>query len=372
VEESPIVWAVAIRPGRPEYLYIGTLGDGLLRSSDGGEHFVEAIPALRKQLVYALVARRGGSFYAGTAGSGVLRSRDSGRSWTEMNDGLDKRVVKALVSDRKEGTLYVAAQEQFMGGRGGIFKSTEDGEAFREVTPPTFGEHVISLAVDPVNPHVVLAGTEEGTILRTVDGGLSWTERSLEVSIDEASPIQRVMHGRAIFTLVFDSGEPSVIYAGTGGGGVFKSLDGGWSWSDRNRGLTDLRVRALAVDPDRRGTLYAGTGDFGEGGVFRSDDGGLSWEPTALTDRWVLSLAIAPGEPQSLYAGTENGVLRSVDRGDTWSAVIPGNEPRYVLTLMVEPSLPGFVFGGTEGSGIFRIEVGSKSVSPGRPRRQDR
>ena len=71
--------------------------------------------------------------------------------------------------------------------------------------------------------------------------------------------------GGKIYDLAIDPATPGTLYAGTTGGGVFKSTNGGAAWSELNNGLTNTAVQALAIDPATPGTLYAGTGG---GGVF--------------------------------------------------------------------------------------------------------
>src|SRR6516225_7902247 len=80
--------------------------------------------------------------------------------------------------------------------------------------------------------------------------------------------------GPTILALAIDPATPTTLYAGTEGGGAFKSTDGGDSWTAINNGLTNLSVRALAIDPCTPMNIYAGT--FG-GGAFKSTDGGDSW-----------------------------------------------------------------------------------------------
>jgi photosystem II stability/assembly factor-like uncharacterized protein len=87
-------------------------------------------------------------------------------------------------------------------------------------------------------------------------------------------------------------------------GGVFKSTDGGTNWSAANTGLTNKRVRALAIDPTAPNTLYAGT--YG-GGVFKSTDGGTSWSSansglTNLYCFWVLAIEPDQRRPRSTPA----------------------------------------------------------------------
>ncbi len=77
-------------------------------------------------------------------------------------------------------------------------------------------------------------------------------------------------------TLAIDPSNPNTIYAGTIQGGVCKSTNGGDTWIQTGSGLTDLHVRSLAIDPSNPTTIYAGTD---AGGVFKSTNGGDSWNP---------------------------------------------------------------------------------------------
>jgi len=117
--------------------------------------------------------------------------------------------------------------------------------------------------------------------------------------------------------LAIDPRTPTTLYAA--GDGVFKSTDGGNTWSAVNTGLPALFVNALAIDPTTPTTLYAGIGISG-GGVFKSTDGGNTWSAvnTGLTTPYVDTLAIDPRTPTTLYAGTvDGGVFKSTDGGNT-------------------------------------------------------
>jgi len=107
--------------------------------------------------------------------------------------------------------------------------------------------------------------------------------------------------GGMINALAIDPTTPSTLYAGTWGGGVFKSADGGASWSAVNTGLTNTHIRALAIDPATPSTLYAGTYAYG-GGVFKSTNGGTSWSAAnnGLTNTDVFALVIDPQTPSTL------------------------------------------------------------------------
>jgi photosystem II stability/assembly factor-like uncharacterized protein len=107
---------------------------------------------------------------------------------------------------------------------------------------------------------------------------------------------------------------PDIVYAGgvrdREGFGIFKTVDGGRTWRPINAGLTNLHVRALAIDPQIPTTIYLGTeewpGGTRGGGVFKSTDGGNTWGviSTGLTDLTVNALAIDPKAPSTIYAAT--------------------------------------------------------------------
>ncbi len=116
--------------------------------------------------------------------------------------------------------------------------------------------------------------------------------------------------GTHVLALAINPQTPDTLYAGTSGG-VFKSTDGGTSWTARNTGLNySGTVLALAINPQSPETLYAGT----SGGVFKSTDGGMNWTAmnNGLTNHVGLSLAINPQTPEIVYAGTEGGVFKLV------------------------------------------------------------
>ena len=111
-----------------------------------------------------------------------------------------------------------------------------------------------------------------------------------------------------VHALAIDPVTPTTLYAGTDGGGVFKSTDGGGNWSAINTGLTNTYVYALAIDPVTPTTLYAGTYD----GVFKSTDGGENWNAvnTGLANTRVISPGDRPGNANHPLCG--NGWRRRV------------------------------------------------------------
>jgi photosystem II stability/assembly factor-like uncharacterized protein len=173
------------------------------------------------------------------------------------------------------------------------------------------------LAVDPSSSDRVFATLSDLTfpgicaIEKSTDGGASW--RGVY-----SCPIDAF-----VSVVVFDPRDPSIIYAGLEGSSetyVVKSVDGGETWSPSGLGITQ-QVASLVVDPTDSRILYALA--IGAGGVFKSVDAGATWRPSSsgLPDASVRSLALAASQPETLYASTPVGVFRSLDGAATWAQV---------------------------------------------------
>jgi photosystem II stability/assembly factor-like uncharacterized protein len=138
-------------------------------------------------------------------------------------------------------------------------------------------------------------------------------------------------------TLEFDPRNPDVMYAGGVSGGVWKSTDAGASWQPVSDDAVNLNIGALAIDPARPDTIYAGTGELyrasgmpwspmAGSGILRSDDGGHSWSALVATQtddfRYVSDIVLSPHDSRRLYAATNSGVWRSVDGGATFERLL--------------------------------------------------
>jgi photosystem II stability/assembly factor-like uncharacterized protein len=155
-----------------------------------------------------------------------------------------------------------------------------------------------------------------------------------------------------VFSLVQHNG---FLYAGTGGGGCFRSADGGATWTAVNTGLTNLTIFSFV---SKGSLLFCGTVG---GGVHVSSDNGLTWTPTntGLTNLLIFSLVT---DGTTLYAGTVGGgVFRSTDNGATWSASNTGLTNFQVFSLLVHGSR---MYATTNGDGLFISNDGGMTWSP--------
>lgn len=364
--QGQITWALSTTPKHPERVYAGSLGGGVLLSRDGGNHWVSIKDDAPDQVVYSVLAHPTNPkvLYAATAGGGIFMSRDSGRKWSRINTGLENHVVKALVIDpRHPSVLFAATQKQFLTNGGAIFKSVNGGKSWTRVTDQT--RRVFSLAIDPHDTARVYAGTDDGKVLRSVDSGVTWIETAVRpADLQSAtSQAQQAMHPQPVFSLEVDSQQSGTIYAGTDSG-VMKSTNGGVTWFPINTGLSDLRVRSMAADSRKAGTIWVGTGDEEHlGSVFKTVDGGKTWSRTALQDHWILALTVDPRN-ETIYAGTERGVFESHDNGSSWRQLEGAATMGYVLSIALDRFRPEIVYAGTEGKSAFVLtnaEAGHKN-----------
>ncbi|MGZ3457468.1 MAG: WD40/YVTN/BNR-like repeat-containing protein, partial [Archangium sp.] len=137
--------------------------------------------------------------------------------------------------------------------------------------------------------------------------------------------LNRTDAGR-VNAIVADPTHPNVLYVAFSGGGVWKTPDGGSTWTPLTDTLGSLSVGTLAMDPNDNQTLYLGLGDAFDGtgvGLVKSTDGGATWmAPVYLGDSTsITDIQVVPSNSNLLLATTNQGLFRSVDAGATWSAV---------------------------------------------------
>jgi photosystem II stability/assembly factor-like uncharacterized protein len=228
-------------------------------------------------------------------GNGVLRSTDGGASWRVTTGWNVTEVLKVKVDPSNSRRVYAATAY-------GLIASTDRGETWRYRMQGVARRFTSDVCIDRSDPKNLLLATELG-VFRSTSAGERWEPTGLSAT-DTRTIIQHPSH-------------PRVFWAGTEDHGVWRSLDGGRTWSMSNAGLGHLTVYAIAIEQPE-GPLYIGTHG---GGVYRSSDNGATWQQCSrgmdILD--VHTLAVHPGHPGTVFAGTLNGGLyQSTDRGISW------------------------------------------------------
>jgi len=192
---------------------------------------------------------------------------------------------------------------------------------------------VNAVAVDPLIPRTLYAGTDQEGLFKSTDGGETW------VAVNNGLP------GLRIFALAIDSQVSSTLYAVVFGSGIFKSVDGAGSWRAAQNGIppsVTQAIQAVAIDPQIPTTLYVGTnGD----NLFKTTDGGNFWIRSGPVN--AQKLAIGPQDSSTVYAGTDLQLFKSTDGGTSWMTLQTGLRASWVSALTIHPQAPKTVYLGT-------------------------
>jgi photosystem II stability/assembly factor-like uncharacterized protein len=217
---------------------------------------------------------------------------------------------------------------------------------FERVGP--FGGDVRSLLINPLNPDLVYLGTSDGQLFKSLNGGESWT--FLYPGIGRRKFV--------IDTLVHDPVDPGRLFAGawdlqSRGGGLFESQDSGASWSAVALPQSTPAIRDFAISAKNPEAMIAGTLD----GAYVTGDGGKTWRRTTANSggfHHIESVAIHPVDPRVLFVGTWRLAHRSGDSGRSWIRINSGMlYDSDVFSLAIDPRNPGVMFAGA-CSGIYR------------------
>lgn len=359
----PTVYDLAVDASSPSTLYAATIL-GVFKSTNGESWIAISTGLPRTEdisgthtFVFALAVDPStpATIYAGTD-RGVSRTTNAGESWDSFNSGLPIATVESLAIDpAAPATLYA-------GTLLGVFKSIDAGRSWSPVNAglPVFSDksgsatHVNALALDRSTFGTVYAGTSHAGVFKTINGGGTWTA------------VNAGLGALRVESLVMDPSAPTTLYAAVFGGGIFKTTNAGGNWSPVFTGLTTPLVQALAVNPLAPATLYAGT--YGAGGVFKSTDRGNNWKPVngGLTNRAVRALAVDPGTADTLFAGGGGGIFKSIDGADSWVSPSAYFAYQDVTDVLVDPSRPATVFAaavaynswGDESYAVFKSTDG--------------
>jgi len=149
-------------------------------------------------------------------------------------------------------------------------------------------------------------------------------------------------------SLVIHPTNPQRMYVGSCGGGVWRTDDGGYSWTPLDDGMGNLVVCTLAMDPNDPNVIYAGTGEGNFAnpfptpavkgdGVWKTIDGGTTWTQLASTADWFATnhIAIHPNFSHVILAATSDGMHRSLDSGATWSKVLQGQVSQVLFDTQI-------------------------------------
>ncbi len=275
--------------------------------------------------------------------SSVQTASAQGGAWA--TNGPEGAIVNAIAVDPLTPRTVYAGTEG-----AGVFKSIDAGGTWTPANNGLPGLLIYAVAVDPQASTTLYATVSRSGVFKSVDGGDTWTDASAGIPPSIRS---------SVFCLAIDPQTPTTLYAGTNDGGVFKTIDGAGTWS-HSPGVSPLTVASLAIDPQVPDTIYAGT----DLNLWKSMDGGDTWIRTGFDRASVFSLAIDPITSSTIYARIRsfspqpglNGVYKSTDGGATWTFIVPNGR-----ALAIDPETPNTIYASAFDSGVFRSTDGGAS-----------
>jgi photosystem II stability/assembly factor-like uncharacterized protein len=310
-------------------VFLSGFSQGVVRAAAGeeGEWLVQSTLADVDVSCLAEDALRPGVVYAGSREQGIFRSEDGGVEWKAI--GMEGHIVKSLAVSPHDSRVIFAGTKPAL-----IFRSEDGGrnwhelEGFRRIPnrwwwfSPADGRdyraYVMQISVSPTEPDVLIAGVELGAVVRSEDGGETWS-RHLSGTL------------RDCHSLKFHSKDGNWAYeAGGTGGGAAYSQDGGRTWVKAKKGLEKSYGIVCAADGLKPEVWYVAVAPspfnaFGEDPeiyLYRWDGGAgwtrIGWGEHPLKET-PTALAVSGRESGHLYAGLKNGeVWRSPDYGENW------------------------------------------------------
>ncbi|HET9795535.1 MAG TPA: hypothetical protein VFS34_13865 [Thermoanaerobaculia bacterium] len=283
---------VAFDPDSPNIVFAGTWGNGVFRSTDSGNTWTAtSVPAFVLGLLFDRHDPNVAYFVGGNE-VGIMKSTDGGRSWKAMNSGLGP--VEEFQALAQSGSGDVLLTGDF---HGNVYRSTDGGASWHKAVTGLSASSINFLAADPIAAFTFFVATDS-KIFRTTDGGVHWAPSG---SGYPGAPGAILVDPFSSAILL--AGSPSAYF--TRGTGAWRSVNGGISWTSVGGALQNQTVETFAADPAHMGVIYAGT--FG-GGVYRSTDHGATWTPftaAGLVNENVVGLAVSP-HGWALQAGTDS------------------------------------------------------------------
>lgn len=284
------------------------------------------------------------TFYFGSTGGGVWKTNDGGSNWKNISDKYFGGTIGAVaVAPSDETVLYVGEGENSMRGNvaeglGGIWRSDDAGKSWRNLGLKD-GRHIIRIVIHPKDPNTVWVAVmghlfgpnEERGVYKTTDGGKTW-KKTLYIN-----------NQTGCSDLVMEPGNPSVLYAGMwrvirtphsmesggDGSGLYKSIDGGETWTSLSakKGLPKgvWGIVGVAVAPSNTDKIYAII-ENANGGLFMSADGGDSWTLTSNDNNirqraWYYSKVFVDPKNENLVYCPNVEFMRSRDGGKTFQSL---------------------------------------------------
>jgi photosystem II stability/assembly factor-like uncharacterized protein len=362
-------------PGQMHTFYMGTTGGGVWKTTDAGDSwlnvsdgFFEAasmgsidVAPSSPDVVWAGTGSEGIRSNVST-GRGIYRSADGGKTWSFAGLRDAGQIGGVRIHPRDPGTVFVAATGNvFARSRErGVFRTRDNGQTWNKVLFVSDSTGAVDVELQPGNPDVVYAsmwrgerkpwtvisGAREGGIYRSTDGGDSWTKLG--------GGLPTGLFGKS--NIAVTAANPRRVYAlveARPGGGLYRSDDAGDTWtqvSDYAQLITrPFYYTNITADPTNADVVFVGSEGF-----HRSDDGGRTWKTLRTPHGDNHDLWINPRDPQVWIQANDGGANVTLNGGRTWSTQY--NQPTAeIYQVFVDSQFPYRVYGAQQDNSTLIV-----------------
>ncbi|UCC79797.1 MAG: T9SS type A sorting domain-containing protein [Candidatus Zixiibacteriota bacterium] len=328
---------IAIHPYAPDTIY-ATSTEGIFKSSDNGVNWIKLYPPQgidNEYSAFVIHPDEPSLLFAGGPFN-EWKSTDGGQNWEQLNIPRLVGVEDFAIDPSNTDIIYLVTNTTYYGY--GIFKSTDRGHSWLSIQNNIAGEFFCwSIDIDPQNSLIVYLGLHnpngtDSCLFKSTNGGQSWTE---------VSPRDLTIGG--FFKVSVSPYENNTIFACSINDGIFISTDGGLNWGRSNEGLKVLLLASIEFDIINNIIYLAVYYD----GIYKSINNASSWQKISTNINIAIcqGLAISPITASNAFVATVSGLQRTVDGGQSWEYVDVGFPP-YHGTGDVEFDLfnPTFIY----------------------------
>jgi photosystem II stability/assembly factor-like uncharacterized protein len=326
--------------------------------------------------VYVGVPQWSATEKAGVLG-GLFRQEVSTSEWQHLNEGFPEKIEVRTIAIHPHDPQIV-----YVGTQYGPYRSDDGGQHWKRLPFPEQGGVVWTIVFHPQNPQVLYLGTAPPAVYKSEDGGASWRR----LPIVPTSGAVRMAFPMRVIRLAIDPNNANNIYAALEVGGVIRSQDGGETWSDCTPALLSFTAQPhlksqLGSDTDAEGMMDAHAVTVSAAspgtlflanrmGLFCSADQGASWRELEI---WRFSpfsygrdIQTAPDDPRTLYAALSpaamsqaGSIYRSQDLGETWHRFDHDVTPRRtMMSVAVSQRNPQCIYGVNSIGQVFGTQDG--------------
>ena len=320
------------------------------------------------------------TFYFGATGGGVWKTTDAGSNWKNISDKYFGGSIGAVaVAPSDESIIYVGEGENTMRGNvseglGGMWRTEDGGRTWQNIGLKD-GRHIIRIVIHPRNPNIVWAAVmghlfgpnEERGVFKTVDGGKTWKK------------VLYINNQTGCSDLVMEPGNPTTFYAGMWrlirtpyslesggeGSGLYKSTDGGETWTNitSKKGLPKgtWGIVGVAVAPSNNDKIYALI-ENANGGMYMSTDAGETWTLTSGDNNirqraWYYTKVFVDPKNENIVYAPNVGFMRSRDGGKTFQSSNTPHGDHH--DLWIDPEDPNRMIVADDGGAQISFDAGT-------------